>query len=843
MDTRRLPSVVFVLSLVAGVLAKVWRAGDLYFEAGALDGFRWLPLGLGAELVVAGAFAGLVALAGRLNMWLAGWVAGSLMGSEILWLALNDVSFRVSQIGVTWERLRGDEGVPVKDFQLMAVGDVFPALAYAVVAITACIALASSARTARLSSKAIVMATVLGSGVYLADFFVFSDRNFGMGDSPVLLFARTYVRAFFGREFVHIPRSVPVPRTKEQRLALLKAQEPAPANAGLPERKPGTVKNGVLFFSEGVARKHTGLDGQATTPNLMAALQERGGLELTNYYTTYHKSIAAIFSMTCSDFPPPNAKNIMEVNPRIDCGAFPEVMSKNGIHAGLFHGGDFGFYDKLQLLGMRGFEAQKDARAIVQPGIWEYDWGVDDRATVDAVLAWIDSLPRGERFFAVIIPITAHYPYAIPPDLTPAFPGSSSKDRFSSSVHFLDQVFGRLNAGLAERGLLDDTAVVFTADHGETVAERPRAQAGRRLAYEPSLHVPFVLFAPQIFPTWQKNGRVGSHVDLLPTILDLMGLPQDDRNHGQSLVSTSYEPRRIFVGASNGPRYVGFVDGRQKFVVNRNSGLLELYDLDADPFEQRNLAPSQPEKAHRLADEALAFADGQLQHLQKAPRVAGDMDVQLGVLEKAEVSVVKPDGTRIACPLDPALQAGVVDLLDLRKLPYRRLCPGLSSQPFLGQRNFRAGATRTCVLVNVPEGGGSVELRVGETPWLPFLTRIRAALQRSTVKDDDFAVITAFGDGKQGQEKTIRLGASSVRTTFPSSQHDLVVRISGERPLATPVCLTFTEKAWRGRGTTAIPAASVQTGQPPPGLDGQEPPDPAEDAVHDDDLHGKRPQN
>jgi hypothetical protein len=843
MDSRRLPSVVFVLALVMGVLAKVWRAGDLFLEAGALDGFRWLPIGLGSELVVAGVFAGLVALAGRVNLWAGGVVFGGLVGGEQFWLCLNDVSFRVSQIGVTWERLRGDEGVPVKDFHLMAFGDVIPALVYAFVAIVLCAGAAWLLRTRSIASRAIVIATALGGCIYLADLFVFSARNFGMGDSPVLLIARTYVRAFFGREFVEIPRAVPVPKTKEERLALLKAQEPAPPNAVVPERKVPAVKNGILFFSEGIARKQTGLEGQQTTPNLMQALQEEGGLDLTNYYTTYHKSIAAIFSMTCSDFPPPNAKNIMEVNPRIDCGALPEVLSKNGVHAGLFHGGDFGFYDKLQLLGMRGFEIQKDARAIVQPGIWEYDWGVDDRATVDSVLAWIDSLPKGERFFAVVIPITAHYPYAIPTDVQPAFPGNAAKDRFYSAVHFLDDAFGRLNDGLKKRGLADDTALLFMADHGETVAERPRAQAGRRLAYEPSVHIPFVILAPSMFPTWQKNGRIGSHVDLLPTILDLMGLPQDERNHGQSLLSTTYEPRRVFVGASNGPRYVGWVDGRQKFVVNRNSGLMELYNLDKDPFEQDNLAPAQPEKAQRLADEALAFADGQLQHLLKAPRIAGDIDVQIGLLENADVTMVKADGTRVACPKDPAATGTGIDLLNMAKLPFRRVCPGVTKQPFLGQRNFRAGATRTCVLVNVPEGGGSLEIHLGHEPWLPFLTRIRSAIQRSTLDRSDDATITAFGDGKQGQEKTISRGAPNVRTTFPSSQDNLVVRVSGDHPLASPVCLTFTEKAWRGRGTTGAPATSVQAGEPPPDVDGTEPLDPGDDGVHDDDVHGKQPEN
>jgi hypothetical protein len=514
--------------------------------------------------------------------------------------------------------------------------------------------------------------------------------------------------------------------------------------------------------------------------------------------------------MTCSDWPPPNAISIIVTNPRIDCGSLPEVLRKNGIHPGLFHGGDFGFYDKLQLLGMRGFEVQKDARSIAQKDVWEYNWGVDDRAVVANVLAWIDSLPKGERFFAVIIPITAHYPYSIPPDVVPAFPGSGARDRFSSAVHFLDDAFGRLHEGLKERGLADDTALLYMADHGETVAEPPRAQAGRRLAYEPSLHVPFAIIAPSAFPSWQKSARMGSHVDLLPTILDLLGLPPDPRHHGQSLVAGaacgangapcfSYEDRRIFIGANNGPKYVGFVDGRQKFVLNRSSGLQELYDLDKDPLEQHNLAPSQREKVARLSAEVLAFADAQIEHLKSAPVIGGDVDVQLGVLATAIVRVIQKDGTKIECP---RAAGGDDDDDDLARLPWRRVCAGLERQPFLGYQLYRTGSTtKACVLVNVPDDDATLEIEVGAQPWLPFFTRVRAAVNRKAVDDDDDATITAFGDGKQGQSRVISnhtKQTASARVAFPVSSHDVRVQVTGARPMRAPICLTFDEKAWRG---------------------------------------------
>lgn len=836
MDSRRLPSVVFVVALLFGVLAKVWRAGDLYLETDALDGFRWLPFGVGSELLVAAVGALIVAAVLRLNFWIGGVVMGLAFGSELFWLALNDVSFRISQVGISYTRLRGDEGVKIKDFHLMAMGDVYPAIYYAIVAIVvaAVFGAVSYRRSVVVPARILAAIAVVGAVVWGTDLAKFSKENFGMGESPVLLLARTYFAAFFPKDGAVLPAGTVIPKTKEERLAMLKPQEPQPPTTA-PTKNSTSVQNGILWFSEGIARKQTSLEllapgggGEDTTPNLMKALKEEGGLDFENYYTTYHKSIAAIYSMTCSDFPPPDARNIMEINPRIDCGALPEVLSKNHVHVGLFHGGDFGFYDKLQLLGARGFEVQKDARAIAGDNVWEYSWGVDDRAMVDTVLKWVDSLPKGDRFFAVIIPITAHYPYQIPPDVKPAFPGSSAKNRFYSAVHFLDEAFGRLEEGLKSRQLNDDTAVLFMADHGETVAERPRASAGRRLAYEPSLHIPLVIFAPKMFTSWQKSQRVGSHVDLVPTILDLMGLPQDPRNHGRSLVADDFEARRVFVGANNGPKYLGFVDGRQKFVVNRSSGLAELYDLDKDPFEQNNLADEQPEKVVRLTGEALAFADGQLAHLKTAPKVPGDTDTQLGLVKTAKVTAHHKDGTVVECARDPAdvdadkAPVGAADA-DLTKLPWRRPCAGEKTPVFLGQKLMRLGGMRTCVLVNVPDGGGSVEIELGKQEWLPFLTRIRAIADSAALDEDDVALLTAFGDGKQGQEKHVGFKGGQVRVTYPSSTDKLVIRLSGDHALKSPVCLTFNEKAWRG----STPDADAPTDAPP---------------AQDDDIHGAVPK-
>jgi hypothetical protein len=837
--SSRLVTLLFMALVIMGVVAKLWRATAMWIEADTADGFVWLPLGVGSELVFAGLIVGVVEVAWRLHPVAGGVVAGVLVLGHIVWLTLNDISFRISQIGITWWRLRGDEGLRLRDFDLVSPGDVLPALALsAVCVVIAALAIRLDRRVSSslLGPQRLAGLVFVGMLLHGADVVVFSERNFGMAENPELLLLRTGLQTARGTTAPTLPRTVPTPTDRAGRLALLRPEEPQPPST-TPSRATPAAKNAIIFFSEGVARKHTGLEGQRATPNLMATIERHGALELPHYYTTYHKSIAAIFSMTCADYPPPDAKNIMEVNPRIDCGAVPEVMAKHGIHPGLFHGGDFGFYDKLQLLGMRGYEIQKDARSLDRNGAWDNEWGIDDRLVVDAMLEWIDTIPPDERFFATYIPITAHYPFDIPPDVEPAFPGSSSKARYLSAVHFLDQVYGRLVQGLIERGRFEDTALVYLADHGETVGERPRAQAGRRMAYEPSLHVPFVVVAPAMFKTRQTLQRVGSHVDLLPTMMDLMGLPPDPRHLGRSLVAADFEPRRVFIGASNGPKYVGFIDGRTKFIVGRSSGVRELYDLVTDPDETNNLAGDFPEKVDRYTAQALAFADGQLHWLKTAPKLPDEVDVQVGLLEHARVQVTTADGRIIDCirPADSMGEGADIDITGFDRLPFRRTCGDLPPI-VLGTRPFVVQRPRQCVLVNFPEGGGTIEFILKDQPWQPFITRVRVAVDKELLARGDEGVVTAFGDGLQGQERPIGGRWRQARVAFPSSSRELVVRLTGEQRFAQPLCVTFTEAAWRKPG---MRTATLSATPPPAGT--TRPVTGPEDDDEEEERHGRRP--
>jgi phosphoglycerol transferase MdoB-like AlkP superfamily enzyme len=786
---------IFSWVLACAVLARTWRAVGLWQEADANDGFVWLPIGIAADVLVALLITALVLLvAHRFPRVGLGW--GMVLGlAHIAWLGVNLVSFTLTQAPVTFQRVRGDEGVALDAHALLRWEDVIPVIAFAVVALAALpLAWQVGARALDLvTRRALAVLAGIALAIYACDALVLRDNNFGVADHPVLTLASSFVLSAFDEQ--RRPALKKKPR-RDHIESLLVARTPAQETAP-PLRQRDAMKNVIVFFSEGIAREHTSLGGSEATPNVRRRLAD-GGLELTRYYSTYHKSIAAIFSLVCADFPPPNGRNIVEINPRIDCGEMSTVLHNNGLRTGLFHGGDFGFYDKLMLLGMRHWDIMEDARAMSDPLVYEEtEWGIDDRATVDHLLAWIDTLPPDERFGALLIPITAHWPYWIPSDVDPLLPPISSKNRFLNAVHFLDGAFERLMVGLEERDLVDDTAVIYLADHGETVGERPRATAGRRLAYQPSLHVPLAILAPGMWPGGSVSDRLASHADLLPTMLDLLGMPADERHRGTSIIAPDREPARVFIGASNGPRYVGWIDGDQKFVVNQTTGVREAYDVAKDPDERHNIVEELvPVDVERLEQDALAFAELQLASLTSAKKVDSELDIEGLFVDVVDVRVRREPGvvecTRVAGDVQG-----------------RRVCPGEDHGVFQGRMKRRAGgATHDCVVMHAPREG-VLELEVKGQAWLPLVTRARMAatgvLRAEGAESVRFAV---WSDGVKENARSIR-SDGNLRISFAAPRSSLLMRVGGNGTGQRDLCVTLSDRGWRNRpvrpGSTAVP--------------------------------------
>lgn len=213
---------------------------------------------------------------------------------------------------------------------------------------------------------------------------------------------------------------------------------------------------------------------------------------------------------------------------------------------------------------------------------------------VDRGLAWLRE-NTSKRFFLWLHLYDPHWPYEPPPPYAEQY-----KDKpYDGEIAFTDEQVGRVIDFLKQRRLYDNTIVVLLADHGEALGEHGESTHAF-LIYNSTLHVPLIIkpaglrrFPARILPAV-------STVDLMPTVLDLLGIAKPAVVQGRSLVSLmsgkkgatateiyseTFVPRLHF----NWSELRAVQAGRYRYIQAPRP---ELYDLEKDPGETSNLYSS-----------------------------------------------------------------------------------------------------------------------------------------------------------------------------------------------------------------------------------------------------------
>jgi arylsulfatase A-like enzyme len=180
---------------------------------------------------------------------------------------------------------------------------------------------------------------------------------------------------------------------------------------------------------------------------------------------------------------------------------------------------------------------------------------------------------------------------------------------YYGAVSLVDKHMGRVLAALDELGMRDNTIVVFTADHGNMLGERNRMFKG--VMYESSARVPLLLRAPGRVSGGKVNDTVVDNTSIMPTLLELAGVPAPAGVQGKSLAPLL----RGNNAAAPEVAYSYLADkmvrqGDWKLIAplaRSRSGKMELYNVARDPEEQNNLY-GKPEAAAAQAKLAALMA-------------------------------------------------------------------------------------------------------------------------------------------------------------------------------------------------------------------------------------------
>lgn len=383
----------------------------------------------------------------------------------------------------------------------------------------------------------------------------------------------------------------------------------------------------ILFISVDALRAdHLGCYGyrRQTSPNIDKLARE--GVMFTQAISASSSTISSVPSTMTSLYP--DAHGIWEFGDFLD----PSIISLGGI---LRKNGFFTGIISAQLfphLTSRGdFISKKiklDARANEIT-----DWAIN----------WLKK-NKNKRFFLYLHYFDPHGPYTPPPPYDEMYlkgrfyekgmelpllprkrggfggiPGyqlqGGIKDKgyyiakYDGEISFADAQIGRLINTLAETGLLYNTVIIITADHGESLGEHGYYFDHGAYLYDNLIKVPLIMYYSSFGSSNRIIDQQVSLVDIMPTILDIAKInpPGQAKFEGIGLMPL------ISSGGAYGRTYIFseyFEGGCQKFAIrgngwkmlyDRGNGKYELYDLKSDPVESRNLFFSRKEIVNNLA--------------------------------------------------------------------------------------------------------------------------------------------------------------------------------------------------------------------------------------------------
>jgi len=392
---------------------------------------------------------------------------------------------------------------------------------------------------------------------------------------------------------------------------------------------------------------------QSVTPALDRLASE--GVLFEHAVTSAPLTLPAHASLFTSKYPPAHAVR--------DNGGFflderETTLAERMKARGLKTGGFVGAYVLDRRWGIsQGFDTyfdDFDLTKFVAPSLGDVERPANQVA--DRALAWLESVKK-DRFFGWIHFYDAHSPYAPPEPWRTQF----ATRPYLGEIAFVDSQIARIREFLERNRLLDRTVIVVIGDHGESLGDHDEATHGFFL-YESVLHVPLLVRTPYDALRGRRVRDLVRGIDVTPTVIDLLGLPAPDHVEGRSVVPLMTGAARELDLAAYAeavyPRYhFGWSDlrsltsGRYKFIEAPRP---ELYDLEQDPRETRNLYSERQALAERMAAALRAMEGSGASDAKPAADVDPDARARLAALGYVGTFVATStnDRSKLADPKD-----------------------------------------------------------------------------------------------------------------------------------------------------------------------------------------------
>jgi arylsulfatase A-like enzyme len=410
--------------------------------------------------------------------------------------------------------------------------------------------------------------------------------------------------------------SAAAPATPEQTAALRELlgpeQDERPAQAL--SRLRGRPKNVVLWVWESVGARYLRslhAQGVVATPQL-DRLMGRGAVQFSQAYSECPLTVQTTWALITGLSPPakPFVFQLYGDDPKVSLPRHGPTLHgelrRAGFRTGLFYSSYTRLWHARAILDLAPFDTLEDAQTLEAQGQPRHAFGVDDEATARRALAWLDGPDRRRPFALVYWSVETHIPYTWL-GMPAALRAADGYTRYRAALERADGILGMFYDGLAERGLADDTLIVVVGDHGQGLGRPPRSWdlSHSFRVFEDGIHVPLVFLHSALKPpAGQPPLRVPTlvtHVDLFPTLLELLGLPPPAGLDGRSLLRPY--PTRPFFARSLVWWPLAIRAGRYKLILPEAGGTAALYDIETDALEEHDLMRTRPEVGQLLLSE------------------------------------------------------------------------------------------------------------------------------------------------------------------------------------------------------------------------------------------------
>lgn len=416
-----------------------------------------------------------------------------------------------------------------------------------------------------------------------------------------------------------------------------------PSSLVLRPREPGdswpdintdgvATPNVVLVIIESLRHDSLRATGsKVSTMPFLDALAERSLLFSNTYAqgSATHYTVPAILSSLYPLKLPGDDKLVRTDYPRT---LFWDLLKRLGYRTGYFSSQNENWGNLRRYLmtpGLDRFFHSRDyaGATMLNPldqGVWDlYQRGLlkagylDDAVTVATFSEWLGKNPADAPYLAVLNLQAAHFPYEMAMHMETPFrpneidfeasylwyPPSRTqvmRNRYRNSLRYVDERLSDIHEQLAQRGELENTIFVVVGDHGEAFHEHAMVTHGRSLHQE-TVRIPLLIHAPGLLGG-EEQGQVNDlpvqQIDIIPTLLGLMGLPSHPNQQGIDVLARHRIARemKLFLCVQQIGEEYALVWNDYKYILSPAEGG-RLYSLRDDPGEFHDLADEETTRA------------------------------------------------------------------------------------------------------------------------------------------------------------------------------------------------------------------------------------------------------